>query len=199
MKIIIIGATGTIGRAVHKHLSARGHTITTVGRTSGDIQCDITDETQIDELFAQVGQIDALICTAGEVPYAPVSELTAADYSSAWTRKVLPQINLVRIGLNHLSPTGSFTLISGIPSRDPVVEGAAAATANGAIEAFVRSAAIEIAPRRINVVSPSVLTESLESFGDFFPGFPPVDADIVARGFQKAVEGSATAQTITLP
>lgn len=199
MKIIIVGATGTIGRAVHKHLSARGHTIITVGRTSGDIQCDITDETHIEELFAQVGQIDALVFTAGEVPYAPISELTAEDYSSAWTRKVLPQINLVRIGLNYLTPTGSFTLISGIPSRDPVVEGAAAATANGAIEAFVRSAAIEIAPRRINVVSPSVLTESLESFGDFFPGFAPVDADIVARGFQKAIEGPGTGHTITLP
>ncbi len=199
MKIIIVGASGTIGRAVHRHLEARGHAIVTVGRTSGDIHCDITDETQLAGMWEQAGQVDALVCTAGEVPYAPLTELTAADFTAAWTQKALAQIDLVRTGLDHISAVGSFTLTSGIPSRDPVVGGAAAATVNGAIEAFVRAAAIEIAPRRINVVSPSILTESLDAFGDFFPGFTPVDAAVVARGFQKAVEGAATGQTITLP
>ena len=105
----------------------------------------------------------------------------------------------MRTGLAHVSPRGSFTLMSGIPSRDPVVSGAAAATVNGAVEAFVRAAAIEIAPRRINVVSPSVFTESLADFGDYFPGFAPVDVADVARGFRKAIEGAATGQVITLP
>lgn len=105
----------------------------------------------------------------------------------------------MRLGLEHVSPRGSFTLMSGIPSRDPVVSATAAATVNGAIEAFVRAAAIEIAPRRINAVSPSVFTESLEVYGDFFPGFAPVDVADVARGFRKAIEGAATGQIITLP
>lgn len=199
MNIIIVGASGTIGRAVHQHLEALGHSIITVGRSSGDIRCDITDETRLAGMWEEAGPVDALVCTAGEVPYAPVGELSAADFTSAWTRKALAQINLVRTGLDHVSPTGSFTLISGIPSRDPVVQGAAAATANGAVEAFVRTAAVEIAPRRINVVSPSVLSESLDAFGDFFPGFPPVDGADVARAFQKAIEGASTGQTITLP
>lgn len=112
---------------------------------------------------------------------------------------MLAQINLVRTGLPHVAERGSFTLISGIPSRDPVISGAAAAMANGAIEAFARTAAVEITPQRINVISPSVFTESLADFGDFFPGFVPVDLAEVSRGFQKAVEGASTGQVITLP
>ena len=123
----------------------------------------------------------------------------SSAFTAAWRNKALAQINLVRTGLAHVSENGSFTLISGIPSRDPVVSGVAAATANGAVEAFVRSAAVEIAPRRINVVSPSVFVESLDDFGDFFPGFAPVPLADVARGFLKAVEGASTGQAIELP
>lgn len=196
---MIVGAAGTAGRAVHQHLAGRGHEILTVGRSSGDVRCDIADPAQLEQLWEQAGAVDAVVSTAGEVPYALITELSPEDYRSAFTHKVLAQINLVRTGLAHVAPRGSFTLISGIPSRDPVVSGAAAAMANGAIEAFVRAAAIEIAPQRINVVSPSVFTESLADYGDFFPGFPPVDLAEVARGFQKAVEGAATGQVITLP
>lgn len=199
MRILIVGASGTAGRAVHEHLAGRGHEIITAGRTSGDIRCDIADPSQLAGMWEQAGEVDAVVCTAGEVPYAPITELCSEDYRSAFTHKALAQINLVRTGLSHVSERGSFTLISGIPSRDPVVSGAAAAMANGAIEAFARTAAVEIAPQRINVVSPSVFTESLDAFGDFFPGFPAVDLSEVARGFRKAVEGASTGQVITLP
>lgn len=177
----------------------RGHDIVTVGRTSGDVRCDISDEAQLARMWQQVGQVDAVVSAAGEVTYAPIGELSAADFDTSWKQKALAQINLVRTGLDHVPPRGSFTLISGIPSRDPVISGVAAATVNGAIESFVRAAAIEIAPRRINAVSPSVFTESLDDFGDYFPGFAPVDVADVARGFQKAVEGAATGEVIALP
>lgn len=180
-------------------MGARGHDIVTVGRSSGDVRCDISDQAQLARMWEQVGQVDAVVSAAGEVPYAPLDELRSEDFESAWQHKALAQINLVRTGLDHVTERGSFTLISGIPSRDPVVSGAAAAVANGAIEAFVRAAAIEIAPRRINVISPSVFTESLDDFGDFFPGFAPVDLADVARGFQKAIEGAATGEVVTLP
>lgn len=199
MKILIVGAAGKLGRAVDALMRERGHEVVTAGRSSGDIRCDIADEAQLAQLWEQVGQVDAVICAAGEVVYATLEELSGEDVESSLHQKALAQINLVRTGLEHVSPTGSFTLISGIPSRDPVVSGAAAAAANGAVEAFVRSAAVEIAPRRINAVSPSVFVESLEDFGDFFPGFPPVALSEVARGFQKAVEGAGTGRTIELP
>lgn len=199
MKILIVGAQGQLGRAVDALMRERGHEVVTVGRSSGDIRCDIADEAQLARLWEQVGQVDAVICAAGEVVYAALEELTGEDIESSLRQKALAQINLVRTGLEHVSPTGSFTLISGIPSRDPVVSGSAAAAANGAVEAFVRSAAVEIAPRRINAISPSVFVESLDDFGDFFPGFAPVPVAEVARGFQKAVEGAGTGRTIELP
>ena len=68
---------------------------------------------------------------------------------------MLSQVNLVRQALGHVAERGSFTLISGIVARDPIPAGTAASLANGAVEAFVRAAAIEIAPQRINAVSPA--------------------------------------------
>lgn len=168
----------------------------TVGRTRGDIQADVSDLNQLQDMWQQAGTVDAVVYAAGEVRYAEFQALSSADFESAWQQKALAQINLVRTGLDHIAPRGSFTLMSGIPSRDPVVSGVAAATVNGAVDAFVRAAAIEMAPIRINAVSPSVFTESLDTFGDFFPGFIPVDLADVARGFQKSVEGAATGQTI---
>jgi NAD(P)-dependent dehydrogenase (short-subunit alcohol dehydrogenase family) len=199
MRIIVVGASGTVGPAVVDLLRSRGHEVVTVGRSSGDVRADISTAEGLTHLWEQVGDVDAVACAAGEVPFAPVTDLTSADYSSAWEKKALTQINLVRTGLDHVAPTGSFTLISGIVSRDPIRTGAAAAAVNGAIEAFVRAAAVEIAPRRINAVSPSVLTESLDAFDTFFPGFPPVDAADVARGYVKAIEGADTGRTIELP
>ena len=199
MEILIVGAHGTIGTAVTEHFRALGHSVTTVGRTRGDIRCDMADDVQLEAMWRSVGRTDAVVCAAGEVPFAPFEKLTTADFADAWNRKALAQINLVRMGVDNVAPDGSFALISGIPSRDPVMTGTAAATVNGAVEAFVRAAAIEIAPQRINVVSPSVLTESLHAFDASFPGFPPVDAADIVRAFRKCVEGGNTGKVIELP
>lgn len=121
-----------------------------------------------------------------------MNELTSTDFDSAWKNKALAQINLVRTGINHISERGSFTLTSGILSRDPILKGSAAAAANGALEAFVRVAAMEIALRRINIVSPSVLAESLDVYDEFSPGFPAVKTTDEANAFWKSVEGGGS-------
>ena len=90
-------------------------------------------------------------------------------------------------------------MTSGILSRDPSLKGSAAAAVNGALEGFTRAAAMDIAPRRINIVSPSVLAESLDVYDEFFPGFPAVKSADVANAFRKSVEGRATGTVITLP
>ena len=64
------------------------------------------------------------------------------------------------------------------------------------MESFVRAAALEISPQRINAVSPSVFTESLDDYGTFFPGFVPVDLSEVARAYVKSVEGAGTGQVL---
>ncbi|MFG1945723.1 short chain dehydrogenase [Nonomuraea sp. NPDC048826] len=199
MKILIIGAGGTLGTAVRETLLGRGHDILSVGRSSGDLRYDISDPARIAELYAEVGTVDAVVSAAGEVPWKPFPEMTPQDYRAAFDGKVLSQIELVRQGLPHVSERGSFTLITGVLARDPVVTGSAASMANGAVEAFVRAAAVEIAPRRINAVSPSVFTEDLDKYGDFFPGFPPAGLREVAAAYVRSVEGAQTGQVFVLP
>jgi NAD(P)-dependent dehydrogenase (short-subunit alcohol dehydrogenase family) len=119
--------------------------------------------------------VDAVASAAGDVPYKPIAEMTPEDYQAAFRGKVLSQINLVRQGLAHVAERGSFTLITGIAAREPIPTGTAASMANGAVDACVRAAAIEIAPQRINAVSPNVVTESLAEYGAYFPGMGSVD------------------------
>jgi NAD(P)-dependent dehydrogenase (short-subunit alcohol dehydrogenase family) len=198
MRILLIGATGKLGTAVNKELSARGHDVITVGRTGGDLRYDITDPAQTAELYRRAGRVDAVASAAGDVPYKPVAEMTPEDYQAAFTGKVLAQIDLVRQGLAHVAERGSFTLITGILAREPIPTGTAASMANGAVEAFVRAAAIEIAPQRINVVSPNVFTESLADYADYFPGMGSVGLDQVAQVYVRSIEGGQTGQIYAL-
>ncbi|GGU50634.1 short chain dehydrogenase [Lentzea flava] len=198
MRILLVGATGTLGTAVHQELVERKHDVVTVSRTGGDLQYDVTDPAQVAELYQTVGQVDAVASAAGSVPFKPLAELTAQDHQAAFTGKVLSQVTLVKEGLAHVTPHGSFTLITGVLAREPIVTGAAASLANGAVEAFVRAAAIEIAPQRINAVSPTVFTESLDVYGDFFPGMKPVPLADVVRAYVRSIEGRQTGQVYEL-
>lgn len=198
MKILLIGATGTLGAALHKTLDTRGHQVLTVGRSGGDLRHDITDPAQVAEVYERAGRVDAVVSAAGSAPYKPVAELTPEDYLAAFRGKVLSQIDLVRQGIPRIAERGSFTLITGVLAREPIPTGSAASMANGAVEAFVRAAAIEIAPQRINAVSPTVFTESLAEYGDYFPGMPPVDLADVTQAYVRSVEGAQTGQVYTL-
>ncbi|MGW3037823.1 short chain dehydrogenase [Streptomyces sp. NPDC001178] len=198
MKILLIGATGTLGAALHKTLDTRGHEVLTVGRSGGDLRHDITDPAQVTEVYDRAGPVDAVVSAAGHVPYKPVAELTPEDYLAAFRGKVLSQIDLVRQGIPRIAERGSFTLITGVLAREPIPTGSAASMANGALEAFVRAAAIEIAPQRINAISPTVFTESLVAYGDYFPGMPPVDLADVTRAYVRSVEGAQTGQIYAL-
>ncbi|GAA0899427.1 MULTISPECIES: short chain dehydrogenase [Streptomyces violaceusniger group] len=198
MKILLIGATGTLGTAVHKELSARGHEILAVGRTGGDLRYDVTDPAQIAAIYECAGRVDAVVSTAGDVPFKPVTEMTPEDYLAAFHGKALSQIDLVRQGVPRIAERGSFTLITGVLAREPIPTGAAASMANGAVEAFVRAAAIEIAPQRINAVSPTVFTESLPHYGSYFPGMGSVDLADVAQVYVRSVEGAQTGQVYAL-
>lgn len=189
MRILIVGANGTIGRAVAGELSKR-HEIVTAGRSSGDLRANIADATSLRELYNRVGRIDAVACAAGNVHFGPLETMTAEQFDIGLRDKLMGQVNLVLAGREFVEPGGSFTLISGILSQDPIRYGASAAMVNGAIESFVRSAAIELSNRRINAVSPTVLEESMEAYGPYFYGFEPVPVRRVALAYSKSIEGA---------
>lgn len=194
MKIIIVGGTGTIGRAVVKELSQR-HNIIVAGYTQGDVQVDIQDPISIESMYKTVGKFDALISTVGKVHFGELTEMTKEQMQIGLDNKLMGQVNLVLMGLKHINHGGSFTLTSGILSRDPIKFGSSAALVNGALDAFVKSAAIEMPHHvRINAVSPTILAESMSAYGDYFRGFEPVSATRVAYAYSKSVEGAQTGQ-----
>ncbi|MBF2374414.1 short chain dehydrogenase [Listeria seeligeri] len=195
MKILLIGASGTLGSAAKERLEKKADVIT-AGRHSGNVTVDITSVDSIKKMYAEVGKVDAIISATGSATFSPLTELTPEKNAVTISSKLGGQINLVLLGINSLNDNGSFTLTTGVMMEDPIVQGASAAMANGAVTAFAKSAAIEM-PRglRINTVSPNVLEESWDRLEPFFQGFNPVPAERVARAFEKSVFGAQTGES----
>jgi NAD(P)-dependent dehydrogenase (short-subunit alcohol dehydrogenase family) len=198
MRIILVGASGTIGRAVAAELGSR-HEIVTVGSKSGEVQIDVTDVASIRAGLGRIGRFDALVSAVGKVKFAPLDQMGEAEYRIGIDDKLMGQVNLVLIGRESAADGASFTLTSGILSHDPIRMGSSASMVNGAIDGFVRAAAIEL-PRgqRINAVSPGVLLESMEGYAPFFRGHEPVPAARVALAYAKSVEGARTGQVFAV-
>jgi NAD(P)-dependent dehydrogenase (short-subunit alcohol dehydrogenase family) len=194
MKIVLIGANGTLGKAIAAELTSR-HSIVSVGRSSGDLRADMRDLQGVRALFQNTGKVDAIVCAAGSVHFGLWGELTPEKFDVGLRDKLMGQVNVVLAGQDALIDGGSFTLTSGILSEDPIRLGACASLVNGALESFVRAAAIEL-PRglRINIVSPTVLLESMATYGPYFPGYKPVPAADAALAYSKSVEGRQTGQ-----
>lgn len=192
MKILLVGALGTVGRGVAAELAQR-HEVIGAGRKGAQVTLDLADRESIRRALEPLGPLDAIVAAAGQVAWKPLLELTAEDWAYSAANKLMGQVNLALVGQQYLRDGGSITLTSGVLRDHPVRYGAAASLANGGIEAFVRAAAIEL-PRglRINAVSPGVLLESMEDLGPYFRGFEPVPAARVALGYARSVEGADT-------
>ncbi len=194
MKIIIVGATGAVGKTAVDALSGR-HEVIRVGRTSGDVQMDIEDLDSIRAMYQQIGKVDAVVSAIGHVHFGAVHEMTSEQFMTGIHRKVLPQVNLVLEGFDYVNDGGSFTVTSGVLNRDPIRGGSCAAAANGALDGFVRGAAVDM-PRgiRINAVSPEVLEVCRAKYDGFFQGHAHVSNDAVGLADSKAVEGCLSGQ-----
>jgi NAD(P)-dependent dehydrogenase (short-subunit alcohol dehydrogenase family) len=194
MKIIIIGATGTIGRAV-VDLLAPDHDIVKVGFSGGDFQVNLAAKDSIRKLFKDVGKFDAIISAAGLAKFGSLDSLEDEDYLLGLTNKLMGQVNLVRVGLNHINDNGSFTLTSGVLSQNPMPGSASISMVNAGIEGFVRAAALEIQRNiRVNVVSPIWVEETLKALGmDGVEGMP---AEQVAFVYKESVEGQRSGEVL---
>ena len=195
MKIIIIGATGTIGKHITSALQ-KDHEVIKAGSKSGDLQVDITSPESIERFFEQIGKFDALVSATGSAHFGPLNTMKDADFRVGINSKLMGQINLVLTGQHYINPKGSFTLTSGILSHDPILLGANLSAVNGAINGFVKSAAIELDNGvRINAISPGVFEESPDYF-PYFSGHIPVKMDRVTQAYIKSVLGALTGQVI---
>src|SRR5919108_5296477 len=113
MRILLIGATGTIGKAIVAALGRR-HEVLLASRQHTPLHVDIADPVSIRALYAKVGNVGAVISAAGEARFKPLDELSDADFAFSLDNKLMGQVNLVRYGLDSVTDKGSITLTSGI-------------------------------------------------------------------------------------
>lgn len=194
MKVVIVGATGTIGRAVVQALSGR-HEVVEVGKSRGAYQADITSKDSIQRFFQAVAPFDALISVTGTGAFKALTELTDEDFQFSLSNKLMGQVNLARLAIPHVREKGSITLTSGVLSQEPMKGSAAISLVNAGLEGFTRAAALE-APRglRFNVVSPPWVNETLDAMG--MKGVPGMPAARVATAYVESVEGHRTGEVL---
>jgi NAD(P)-dependent dehydrogenase (short-subunit alcohol dehydrogenase family) len=196
MKVVVIGATGTIGSAVAAALEQRDHEVVKVSHRSGDERVDITDSESIEAMFRRVPDVDAVVTAAGDGQFGAMAELSSDDYALGLQHKLMGQVNVVRIGMNHVEEGTSFTLTSGVLSREPMPGSTALAMANGGLEGFVKAAALDLAKKklRINVVSPIWVKETMIALGmDPTSGMSAADT---TRAYVRSVEGTDTGELL---
>ncbi len=196
MRVLVVGATGTIGKPIVEQLKGK-HEVVTAGRNHGDFRVDIVEPDSIRNMYKQAGRLDAVISVTGSAKFAPLAKLSDADFTFSLENKLMGQANLVRYGFDSVNDDGSFIITSGVLSHDPMPGSAAVSLVNAALEGFGRAAALE-APRgiRVNVISPGWVTETLIAFKmDPSIGLPASD---VARAYVETLESNKTGKVIVV-
>ena len=194
MRILIVGATGTIGAPLVAALAR--HDLILASHRRAPEQVDISDPNSIHALYRRIGRVDAVVSAAGDAKFAPLQQLTDDDFVFSLRNKLMGQVNIVRFGIDSVNDGGSFTLTSGVLAQQPMKGSAAISLVNAGIEGFVRAAALELPRRqRVNVVSPPWVSETLTAMGqDPAGGLPAAD---VARAYVRSIEGSETGSVIS--
>jgi NAD(P)-dependent dehydrogenase (short-subunit alcohol dehydrogenase family) len=194
MRVLIVGATGLLGKEVCRLLSPE-HEVIGASRNGPDLSVDLADKASIVSMYQRLGTVDAVICAAGAAKFAPLESLTDDDFTFSLTNKLMGQVNLVRCSAGHVTHGGSLTLTSGILSLHPVTGSAVVGIVNAGIEAFVRSAALELQGKaRVNVVSPGWVSETLAAMGQAYSAGIP--AAVVARAYRRSLVEDITGQVI---
>lgn len=198
MRILVVGASGTIGRPLVSRLGEK-HQVIAAGRRSGDIKVDIRSKDAIEKMYREAGMLDACICVAESGAMDDFEGLTDAQMLENMQGKFFGQVNLVLIGKDHLADGGSFTLTSGIFADEAWKGVTTGGVISGALHSFVLSAAIELKRGlRINVVSPSMVADSADVYGHLFPGIWTVPMEQLVGAYVDCVEGPHTGRVLRL-
>lgn len=181
-RVLIAGGSSGMGLALARRCLKAGARVIIAGRSEGRlaqartslgesasldaIAVDITQERQVVSLFEQVGQLDHIVSTAADIEgaYELLPSLNLTAVQKAMESKVYGPLLLAKHGAGKLSPAGSLTFVSGIAAYRPLPKGSAVATVNAALEGLVKALAVELAPLRVNAVSPGWVDTPIWSF-----------------------------------
>ena len=167
-KAIIFGGTSGIGLATAKQLAALGCNVCAISRNPNRVgdkphgvtlkKCDVLNRDAMAALFQECAPIDILVsaATGGSRAIGPFLSMDMDSYQASF-EKLWGYANVVRYGTEHLAADGNIVLVSGTPARKCKPGQVSLSSVGAGIEALVRAVAPELAPRRINVVSPGVI------------------------------------------
>jgi NAD(P)-dependent dehydrogenase (short-subunit alcohol dehydrogenase family) len=170
--VLVIGGTSGIGEATARTFDARGDKVVVVGRDRQRLEnalarlsdgvdgaaCDAGDAETVRELAASIAPIDVLVLApSGAAGAGPFANLELDDLRSGFEGKFWPQVTALQQALPALAEDGAVVLVTAGSARAALPGTAGLAAINGALEAMVAPLAAELAPRRVNAVSPGVI------------------------------------------
>lgn len=204
---LIIGGTSGIGLAVAEQLAGRGHQVHIAGRNPERVRAaqervehaggsgqlghvlDAADAQAVDALAAEIAPIHHLVITlAGSGGAGPLADLPVEDLRQAFEEKYWPTVTALRAALPHVAPDGSITLVGAATARAAMPGTAGIGSLNAAVEGLIQPLAAELAPMRVNAVSPGYVDT---------PWWDGLDAETRAAFFKQAADGLPTKRIAT--
>lgn len=171
-KVLVLGSTGLVGRALVKRLKDTVEVIE-ASFNHAENPFDISKLESLKALFDKVGKVDAILCTAGVVNMSDWATADDSEWDFGIQNKMMGQINTMRFGEKYVNDGGAIVLSTGILAQHPFKGSSIVTTVNAAVEAAVKSAAVEIDRIRFNAVSPGWVAETMVAMGmDPKPGMP---------------------------
>ncbi len=162
-KVVVVGAGSGMGLAVAKMALAHQMKVVAVGRTQAKLEeipgvraiaADITNETAVEHLFAEVGAFDHLVVTAHDLRYQTIASFERSEIEHALGSKLVAALLLAKHATKTIAKDGSLTFTSGIAADRPMPRASVVAAANAGLGGLARALAVELGPVRVNVISP---------------------------------------------
>ena len=168
--VVVFGGSSGIGLATARRLVELGSVVTIVGRSEARLrdaqtvtprlitaQTDCTDSSAVTDFFANAGPLDHVILSlAGGATLGPFSNVAEAGFRATFEGKFWPYVNVMRQALPRLEGSGSLTLVTGASAIAATPGAATLAAVNGALEGMIKTLAVELAPVRVNAISPGL-------------------------------------------